>query len=184
MSRASSPASMPIVRKSREAKIQLLNEYNPDRQLEWCGNSERCVLMDCPTLAVVRRDYSEETAKMWLEIQINDFSELTNVQRKLDDRQRAFVAGVLMNEYYWLKLSEVMLFMYWLKMGRYGECYGCVDAVRILSALRTFVKERSSIIEHYEAHKDDNSPETLARLQAIQEAYERMKERGQKDGKV
>ena len=175
---------MPTVRMTKEDKLRLLNEYNPDRQLEWCGNSQGCVLMDCPTLAVVRRDYSEETAKMWLEIQINDFSELTNVQRKLDDRQRAFVAGGIMNEYYWLKLSEVMLFLYWLKTGRYGECYGCVDAVRILSALRTFIKERNSILDYYEAHKDDNSPERLARLEALKAHYKRLKERGQKDGKV
>ena len=68
-------------------------------------------------------------------------------------------------------------------LGRYGECYGCVDAVRILSALRTFVKERNSILDYYEAHKDDNSPERLARLEAIKAHYERMK-KGEGNGKV
>lgn len=155
-------------------------EYNPDMQLELCVDAEQCVMMAAPTLAEVSRDYNDTTARLWLEIQINDFSELTNVQRKLDEKQRTFVAGVIMNEYAWLKLSEVMLFIYRLKMGRYGECYGCVDAVKILSALRTFIRERNNIIDYYEQHKADNSPEHLANLKRIKEIYENIKRKNQK----
>ena len=56
------------------------------------------------------------------------------------------LAYLIVCGYHWLKVTEVMLFFWWFKSGRYGKFYGAVDPMVITTALREFVKDRNAII--------------------------------------
>ena len=58
-------------------------------------------------------------------------------------------------QYFYLKVTEVMLFFYWLKSGRYGEFYGTVDGQRILGALPLFLRDRKDIREKIEREREN-----------------------------
>lgn len=98
------------------------------------------------------RDYGEQVAVDWLTIELNDYQNFVGV--KEDNKATLYVvcelSRMILARYYYLKLSELMLFFQKLKYGDYGEMYGCVDAVRILRALRSFVVERNIIIDRLE----------------------------------
>lgn len=85
-------------------------------------------------------------------IELNDYQGFVGV--KEDNKAKLDVvcelSKMILGRYYFLKLSELMLFFQRLKYGDYGEMYGCVDAVRILRALRSFMVERNVIIERLE----------------------------------
>ena len=53
------------------------------------------------------------------------------------------LALVIATEFYYLKITELMLFFYNLKIGLYGDFYGSISPMDIVSTLRkTFLRER------------------------------------------
>ena len=53
-----------------------------------------------------------------------------------------------------LKISEVMLFFFLFKGGKYGKFYGAVDPITITCALQEFMVKRAADIDFYEREKD------------------------------
>lgn len=116
----------------------------------------RCVKGSAPTLAVVRRDYGEQVAVDWLAIELNDYQNFVGVK---EEGKATFdvvseLSKMILGRYYYLKLSEIMLFLQKLKYGDYGEMYGRIDAVRILRALRLFITDRNEIIDRHEQEEN------------------------------
>lgn len=70
------------------------------------------------------------------------------------------LAYIIASEFFFLKISELMLFFHRFKAGRYGRFYGSVDPMVITSALHEFVRERANALEQHE--RDD----ALAQIEA------------------
>lgn len=134
-----------------------LATYNPDMQ-RMCANAEECFFGDHPTLAELRRDYGCNMAVMWLLPQLYDLSEYCGVKNKLQGKPLEGCAHVIATEFYYLKVSELMLFFHRFKSGRYGKFYGTVDPLVITSALREFDAERGDAIYKHDQEKPDPPP--------------------------
>lgn len=87
------------------------------------------------------------------------------------------MSKMILSRYYFLKLSELMLFFQRLKYGDYGEMYGCIDAVRIMRALRTFFDERNQIIEKIEQRERERKMEEDRKNAVSYEEYIEIKKR-------
>lgn len=119
-------------------------------------------------MAVVRRDYGEQVAVDWLAIELNDYQNFVGVK---EEGKATFdvvseLSKMILGRYYYLKLSEIMLFLQKLKYGDYGEMYGRIDAVRILRALRLFITDRNEIIDRHE-QKENSRKRIEAKKNAI-----------------
>ena len=112
--------------------------------------TQRCLVGDCPTIADVRQIWGEIPASIWLGNQINDLSEYTGVKNELLQDQKEETARVIMSEFYYLKLSEFMLFFFQFKAGRYGKFYGAVDPLVITEAMQKFKKWRCDMLQQIE----------------------------------
>lgn len=148
----SSKKSCPTISKTKEDARELLERFNPSVQHKCYKHPARCISGNAPTLGEVGRLYGEQVAVDWLKIELNDYQNFVGVK---EDNKAALdvvseLSRMILGRYYFLKLSELMLFFQRLKYGDYGEMYGYVDAVRILRALRSFVVERNVIIERLE----------------------------------
>lgn len=132
-----------------EAKM-FLHRYTPDKQLTICRNPTECITADYPELSVVARTYGEQMPVAWLIPQLTNLSEFCGAREKITMMQLRELAQMIANEYYYLKISELMLFFYRMKSGRYGRFYGTVDPMIIMEALRQFVGERNAMLEQYE----------------------------------
>lgn len=103
------------------------------------------------------------------------------------------VARVIISEFYYMKLSEIMLFFAYFKAGRYGNFYGCVDPLVITTALQRFKTERMQWIIRLEQIAEEkkrnatpiNAPTkiTMAEWQELKWLYNMGYERGA-DGKI
>ena len=146
-------------------------------QYKCFAHPERCVSGKAPTLAIVNRDYGEQVAVDWITIELNDYQNFVGVK---EENKATFdvvceLSRMILGRYYYLKLSELMLFFQRLKYGDYGEMYGCVDAVRILRALRSFVVERNIIIDRLEqAEREKKMEEDRKNAITYEEYIERM----------
>ena len=148
----------------------LLAKANPSMQ-RWCvQNTEQCFFGDFPSLSQLKA-LSPNTPSLWLIPQLVDLSEYCGVRDKLTDSQLEDLAYIIAQKYYFLKISELMLFFFQFKSGQYGRFYGTVDPLIITTALREFCKERAVAIEQHDQEEAQRLREQAAAEAVTWEEY-------------
>lgn len=123
-----------------------MNKVNPDTQAYFAQKPVSAVMGSYPTLDELRAPYGKQFAAAWLVPQIYDMSAFTGA-RNLTEKQQEQLADILAVECRELKVTEIMLFFYRFKTGRYGRFYGAVDPMVVTTALQEFLRERKDIID-------------------------------------
>ena len=131
-----------------------MQTFNPDTQLMAAKNEERAIFGIAPTLDIMAKTYGESFPASWLMPQIYDLVVYCNSKGTLNERQMEFLAEVIAKEYGHLKASELLLFFYRFKTGKYGRFYGIIDPMRITIALDEFCDERERILERHEREQE------------------------------
>ena len=157
---------------------KFLMTFNPDVQQDICGDSDVCFFGGAPTLAQINATYGFQTAAMWLVPQLYNLSEYCGCKDKLLGRPLEECASVISKEFYYLSVSELMLFFHRFKSGRYGRFYGSIDPLVITNAIRMFLKERLFAYEEREKAEREKA-DREARDKAISWKEYCMKEYGE-----
>lgn len=135
---------------------------NPSVQRYAAENTDRAFFGTAPMLCTIDAAYGEGAAAQWLIPQLFDLCATAGVNVKLDDMQLKQLAYMIREEFGFLKASEVMLFFWRLKSGRYGKFYGAVDPMAVMIALRSdFMQERAKAIDEAEKEKERAWRESL-----------------------
>ena len=129
---------------------QFLETFNPNAQFDAVKNDFFCYFGNVPTLAHLNAAYISTTAQKWLVAQIFDLSEFVGVKDKLNENQLRQLAQIIVTQYPYLRVTELMLFFYNFKLGKYAEFYGTVDPLAITKSLREFMVERNVAKYNYE----------------------------------
>lgn len=147
--------------------------FNPDLQAKACQFPDRCFFGTAPTLADINITYGETTATMWLIPQLYDLSEYCGCREKLQGKPLEQCAAVIAAEFFYLKVSEMMLFFHRFKSGRYGRFYGSVDPLIITTSLRDFIKERGdAYAKHEQEERERKENEYKSNVVSYQEFLE------------
>lgn len=120
-----------------------MNDYNPDLQQRICIDRKLCFFGNFPTLADLNQLFGSNMASAWLIPQLLNLSEFCGCKDKLQGYSLKECAIIIAQNFYYLKISELMLFFYRFKLGRYGKFYGVVDPLTITSSLQEFLRERN-----------------------------------------
>lgn len=126
---------------------------------DYISNPERCVTGTAPTLSAMKRFYGEGPTRGWVEIQIITLSDLCGAADKINNSQTAFCAEVILSQYGYLKVTDLLLYFSNLIAGKYGYFYGSIDPQRILAWIKEYLRDRNIICEQHES-----------RLQAVEQA--------------
>lgn len=152
--------------------------FNPDLQAVVADNIDRAIFGTAPMLCVIDAAYGEGSAVTWLVPQLHNLCATVGVKTKLDDVQLRQLAVMIRDEFGYLKATEVMLFLYRLKAGHYGEFYGAVDVQRVMRALRgRFSEERARHIQLHEAMEKDRQRQQWAATAATPAQIEEIKKK-------
>ena len=152
--------------------------FNPDLQAVVADNIDRAIFGTAPMLCVIDAAYGDGSAVTWLVPQLHNLCATVGVKTKLDDVQLRQLAVMIRDEFGYLKATEVMLFLYRLKAGHYGEFYGAVDIQRVMRALRgRFSEERSRHIQLHEAMEKDRQRQQWAATAATPAQIEEIKKK-------
>ena len=163
---------------------RFLQTFNPDVQSVMSGNLGQCFYGDFPTLASVKAAFGSNAPAMWLVPQLYNLSEFCGCREKLQGAPLEECARVIATEFYYLKVSELMLFFHRFKTGRYGRFYGSVDPLVITTSLREFIRERNNELFIHE-QKIREQKEMEERKNAISyEEYIRRSRHGEVSGKA
>lgn len=127
-----------------------LKLFTPNNQYAYCKDIRRAYMGTAPALGVVSNAFGENVTKAWLSIQLIDLSEFSGCKDKLSTFQISSIAEVIMAEWGYVKVTELMHFFLQFKAGRYGKFYGAVDGLVITEALQEFARERFDRVVKYE----------------------------------
>lgn len=122
---------------------------NPSAQVSFARQPERACGGNYPTLAEISQTYGRNFAEEWLIPQIYDLSVFTGAKKGLSEMQQEMLVRMIASEYPQLKVTEILLFFYRFKTGRYGRFYGSVDPMVVMEALGTFLQERDDLRRRY-----------------------------------
>ena len=131
-------------------EASFLSTFNPGNQYIYCKNIERCFTGPAPTLRIVAEAYKDKIAEGWIAIQIRDLSEFAGCKDKLTTLQIDQIAKVILLNFAYLKVTEMMYFFVLFKSGRFGKFYGAVDGLVITEALQDFCQLRRDKLWEYE----------------------------------
>lgn len=158
--------------------VRFCEQYSPSYQLEICADSDTCFFGEYPTLATLKCNYGKNAPLAWLVPQLTDLAVYSGSKDKLSTEQYKQCAFVISTEYYYLKVSELMLFFHRFKTGRYGRFYGSVDPLVITTSLREFIRERNdTIFLHDQEERERREIESKKNVISYED-YLRRKEAG------
>ena len=125
---------------------QFLQTFHVDRQGWHAEAPVRCITGKAPSLEVVNAAYGEGTAEEWLVYAIAEFGEFIGARDKLTPQQTERLAKTIVQEYGWMKVTDLELFFHRMKLGRYGFFYGSFDPQRFMSYFTPFMRDRNDIL--------------------------------------
>lgn len=137
-----------------------------------------CFFGEYPTLATLKCYYGKNAPLAWLVPQLTDLAVYCGSRDKLSKEQYKQCAFVIATEFYYLKVSELMLFFHRFKAGRYGRFYGSVDPLVITISLREFIKERAVAHERHDQEEREKEEEEHRKCVISHEEHMRRKEAG------
>ena len=157
---------MAIIGRYGNDEMKFLTLFNPSKQTEYTLDVRRAYRGHAPALSGVREAYGGGTARSWLFVQISDLMEFSGCKGKLSVKQIEELANIILTEYGYLKLTEMMDFFRKFKAGSYGKFYGTVDPMVITCALREFLRARAIILSRLDAQergeRERTDPYTIA----------------------
>lgn len=143
-------------------KADIEDVFTPDAGARIARNKEGCIMnTQCPTIGDVRREYGYHMAYRWLYVHITDAASKANMQQRPGRQQIEGMATQMLEQYFYLKLTELMLFFDMFKRGMLGDMYGAMDSRSVFRAMKAFNEMRGEVIKraedkaHQQALKED-----------------------------
>jgi len=128
----------------------VLSLFAPKFQGTYTIDEHRCYFGTAPRLSHMRFAYGESAPIEWLSYQIIDLNRFSNCKMMTDYQVKSLAQAIFKN-YFYLKLSEVMLFFNKVKAAEYGQLFfGAVDPIPLMGALKKFAEDRAEIIRKKE----------------------------------
>lgn len=135
----------------KAGNIERIREmFNPLHQARLCRNTNEVFSRNYPALATLGKLYGQTEVETIVALHIHNLSEYTGVKDKLTPRQMHEIASIIVSEYGYLTITEIIYFFYLFKAGRFGKFYGVVDGLVITNALRDYMEIRNENLDRLE----------------------------------
>lgn len=117
---------------------QCLEMYSPDRQCEICTTPLKAVACSSPTLKSINERYGMATARLVVIPHITDFLSFAASKSTIEETAIISIANIIVANYGFMKVSEIMLFFFRFKSGLLGNTYGAITPMDITCKLNSF----------------------------------------------
>ncbi len=151
--------------------LSIAEYFNPDFLLSAHKTAEDCYFGDYPALSQLGAKFGEGFPTVLMMIHLHDLSEYCGCKEKLFGRSLEQCARVIANDFYYLKVTELLLFFHRFKSGWYDRFYGSVDPLIITTSLRDFLRERANFIDRHEQEEKAKERETWKKNAITYEEY-------------
>lgn len=125
--------------------------FSPMQVTRFSQFPDRCVTGTAPTVYIMGEGYGHTSARAWLKTQFAALNEACGPATKMNNYQLDSLINTIAAEYYFLKCTEIMLFISMFRAGKFGHFFGNVDPLVITTALGDFVSWRSEVLAKEQA---------------------------------
>ena len=138
-------------------KENYLVKYSPKNLKTFAGIVciKDAVQSESVSLAVLKKQTSEELVIEYIILWISRLNKFLNISRKMTFEQMKKTAEYILQDYYYLKQSDLYFVFSQAEKGRYGEFYDCLDGAKILGWFEKYDIERANYVydESLEVHE-------------------------------
>ena len=124
-----------------------MDAFSPLMMRSVAEDPGRAYYGNAPALGTVRLAFGGDADVVWLKTFVDDFAGFYGTSR-MNDENKTRVA-MMMSVKSHLRVTEFMLFFWKLCNADYGKVFGSVDASYILTAFKSFLKERTNELSQY-----------------------------------
>ena len=147
-------------------KQSFLAEFAPARCLRVFQkeNSPALALSSsAPTLASIRREYSEDFQIAYISVWIVNLNDFVNALRKMSPEQIEETATIIVQEYPYLNLADINLVFRKIKKGEFGQLFAEIDGMKVLSWFEQYARERMRTAADISMSQADHFKQDLPR---------------------
>lgn len=126
--------------------IGFMSEYAPGKCLRTYHRENTPALTissSAPTLASIRREYSEDFQIAYVSVWIVNLNDFVNALRKMSPEQIEETATIIVQEYPYLNLADINLVFRKIKKGEFGQLFAEIDGMKVLSWFEGYAQERA-----------------------------------------
>lgn len=147
--------------------IGFMSEYAPGKCLRAFYRENTPVLTmksAAPTLASIRREYSEDFQIAYISVWIVNLNDFVNALRKMSPEQIEETATIIVQEYPYLNLADINLVFRRIKKGEFGQLFAEIDGMKILSWFEQYARERARTAAEISMSLADQFKQDLPRV--------------------
>ena len=129
-------------------KTEYLTKYTP-KDIKTFGKIDsikKAVESETVSLAVLKKLNSEKMVIDYIMLWIAKLNKFLNISRKMNLKQMQQTAEYILQDYYYLKQSDLYFIFSQAEKGHYGEFYDCLDGAKILSWFEKYDIERANYV--------------------------------------
>lgn len=112
-----------------------------------------CVRQPFASLQDIAVAFEPESAVLVAKVFVTNLNDNLNINR-MEPGQVFECAELIFEEYPQIKLTELHEFFRRVKSAYYGEYYGSIDCVKLMSDFREFIKDRNEAVKRLQAEHD------------------------------
>lgn len=118
-----------------------IQAYNSRNMYAYAMDEERCHIGKAPTITQAFQMFGKDAVCQVLDELIGSFVSFTSASRGLSTDQRQRLVWVIITQYGWLKITEIILFIVKAEAGNFGKFYNTLDPMDITTALNKWRDE-------------------------------------------
>jgi len=147
--------------------IGFMSEYAPVKCLRAFHRENTPALAissTAPTLASIRREYSEDFQVAYVSVWIVNLNDFVNALRKMSPEQIEETATIIVQEYPYLNLADINLVFRKIKKGEFGQLFAEIDGMKVLSWFEQYAQQRARTAAEISMSQSDHFKQDLPRV--------------------
>ena len=143
----------------QSSKKNLLEKYSPKNCMLYFGKVktiEQAMSSKAPTVASFQREHGRQFTEGLITFWLLYLNKVLNLNKPMSEEQINLCSGMVVEEFYMLKVSDLTLLFKRIISGQYGEFYERLSIDKILTFFRTYREERYTLAGEASAREHEN----------------------------
>jgi len=148
------------------SNIDFIKEYSPLnclRKLKDIKTPVQAAKSEIISIARIKKEKSEDYVLLYIQMWLINLNDYLNLSRKMTPYQMEEISIMILDDYYYYKISDFYLVFSGIKKGKYGKFYESIDGLKIMDIFMQYSEERMNSYYSGEVNTDskykDNEPE-------------------------
>lgn len=169
----------------------IMSRYSPDniRTMVQTHGKAGMINADTPSLTIMKYAFGDKAVNTFLGVHLFETAKFYGMTDKADMSAMYQIADLIILDYYYLKISELVLFFQMLKAGHFrdsndndrGKMYGSFNGEVIMDCLYKFKQERDKYLDEKKSEENKKNYDRMVQESATKSERKEALQKGLKE---